>query len=87
MHIDPVSHISLLHLHPDMGFFFPEPDQAIILYGPMRFCGSTYIGGFQDICLTLGVIPIKDIRPVGKCDLSRFVISEIFQCDGFNVRG
>ena len=55
--------------HFDVGFVRTEPDNFFIFAAPMRFCCAAHIDCLQDICLSLGIISIKNVRPFMKINM------------------
>ena len=77
VHIDLIINPVLDDHRPDMTFLFPEPDHISVVHTAMRLRGGDHVQRFQNIRLALRIIPVDDIRAVGKIDIKRFVISEI----------
>ena len=75
MHIDAVRHFFLADLKLDMGFLLPKLDNFPILGISVGLGGSAQVDRLQSVRLSLGIVPVKNIRPGAKANLQRSVIS------------
>ena len=67
-----------------MRLLLPETDQLPVLAAPVRAGSSAQIYRLQQIRLTLGIVPEKNIDAGRKCDIRRIIISVIIQLYGFH---
>ena len=62
-----------------MGFLFSKCDHIPVLGASVGLGSPAEIDRLKDICLSLAVVPVKNIYPAGKMKRLVSVISEIFQ--------
>ena len=61
MYVDPVRLAAADKLHAQMRFLLPETDQIPVPGGTVRPGCPAEIDRLKDICLSLGVVPVKKI--------------------------
>ena len=62
MHIDLKIYPSLFDRCLYMGFIISELYDIPVLCPTVGLCRPGEIKGFQDICLSLGIVPVQDVR-------------------------
>ena len=82
VHVNADLHSPFICKKLDMGFFIVEMDDLLILASAVRFRSGAYVNGFQYVCFSLGVVPVKDIGAGIKIDMQFFVITVIQKLQG-----
>ena len=77
--VDLIAYSPLLNIRLYVGLILPEPYHIPVLCPPVGFRGAAQIDGLQDIGLSLGIIPVKDIDRIAGRNLQQFIVSEILQ--------
>ena len=66
MHVNAVRNIALAHSQLDVGFIVLETDHLPVFAAAMRLGRAADIDSLQNVRLSLGIIPVKNIGPRGK---------------------
>ena len=84
MHVDAVGASVPVKLHADVRFLLVKTDHLPVLASFVGLGGPAEIDRLQDICLSLGIFPVKNIGAGIQRKLQRLIISKIFQFDRFD---
>ena len=85
MHIDGVIDSALHDDRADVRLLLPEPDQIAVALSAVRFADGQHIERLENVGLSLRIVSVQNIRPLGEFRLQRLVISEIGELERLNI--